>query len=96
MWWYPTANEASFESDFSASFFPLHPLDLARLGDGARGYLFNNSGGGPNSAAGLLFCSGRLLESVGIDLFDGTIEASEVESVGQTIANAINAHGLGS
>jgi hypothetical protein len=96
MWWYPTANEASFESDFWASFDAPHQLDLSSLGDGARGYLFNNSGGGANSAAGLLFCSGRLLEAVGIDLFNGTIEAPEVESIGQTIANAINAAGLGS
>ena len=94
MWWYPTANEASFESDFWATYFVQHPLYLSNLGDGARGSLLNTSQG-PTHSAGILFCSGQLLEDVDIES-ESTIQPSQVESIGQTIANDINADGLGS
>jgi hypothetical protein len=95
MSWYPTANEASFEFDFSTTGFNQHPLDLCGLGDGARGFLLN-TGVGLNTAL-LDFHSGRLLEGVAIqNLSTIPIQPSQVESIGQTVANYINADGLGS
>jgi hypothetical protein len=93
--WYPTANQASFTADVEAAPFGKYSLDLSSLGDGARGALANGSNPSVPSVAVLVFSSGRLEERVDF-LSHSAIQPSQVKSIAQTIANYINAAGLGS
>ena len=89
--WYPTANLARFEADYAdPSFSPATAVDLSSVGDGARGY---DSGG----HADIYFSSGPLDEGVRFSSPSGsTIPTSEVQQLAKTVANYINAAGLGS
>ena len=85
--WYPTANLARFTADYmDPNSSPT--VDLSSVGDGARGY---DDGG----VADIYFSSGHLEESVGV-ASRITIPPSEVQQLAKTVANYINAAGLGS
>jgi hypothetical protein len=90
--WYPTANEASFNADFEAALFGQDSLDLSSVGDGARGFLANDSTGG---SVALFFSSGQLEEFLHFTSATA-VQTSQVKSIAQTVANYINAAGLGS
>jgi hypothetical protein len=89
--WYPTANLARFEADYAnPNFSPATAVDLSSIGDGARGY---DTGG----HADIYFSSGRLDEGVHVSSPSGSaIPTSEVQQLAKTVANYINAAGLGS
>jgi hypothetical protein len=94
--WFASANQASFQADFDATFFGQgSPLDLTGLGDGARGELANGGSGDSTGYAELVFSSGRLEELLAFDS-DSAIEAANVQSVARTVASKIDAAGLGS
>jgi hypothetical protein len=85
--WYPTANLARFEADFAAPDpSPAAAVDLTSVGDGARGYDYGSS-------AHITFLSRRLEEQVRLE--GSNITPSEVRHIAQTVANYINAAGLG-
>jgi hypothetical protein len=87
--WYPTANLARFTADFTApNSSPAPAVDLKSVGDGARGYDYGGF-------AQIVFSSGRLEESVFLG-GSSTISPLEVQQIAQTVANYINAAGLGS
>ena len=95
--WCPTANQASFMADLwtaldlnSAS---VSQLDLTGVGDGAEGVIASYA-----NEAQLVFTSGRLLETLNIASLPGgnKIQASDLQTLAQTVANHINAAGLGS
>jgi hypothetical protein len=95
--WCPTANQASFMADLwtaldlnSAS---VSQLDLTGVGDGAEGVIASYG-----NEAQLVFRSGRLLETLNIASLPGgnKIQASDLQTLAQTVANHINAAGLGS
>jgi hypothetical protein len=92
--WFQTANEANFSADVVADqFAPAQsPVDLSGVGDGARGAVGNDSAGG---SATVVFASGRLEEFVDITS-TSAIQQSDVVGLAQTMANKINAAGLGS
>lgn len=92
--WFQTANEASFDADVVADHFApaQSPVDLSGIGDGARGAVGNDSSGG---SATVVFASGRLEEFVDLTS-TSAIQQSQVTSIAQTLANRINAAGLGS
>ena len=98
--WFATANEASFVSDFrfSEALWGLYgpgyppPVDLSSIGDGAEGVLSSGSGGGYGE---LVFSSGQLAEFV-FFASSSAISTSDVQSLAQTVADKINAAGLGS
>jgi hypothetical protein len=96
--WCPTANQASFMADFltanalTVGGSVISQLDLGGIGDGARGWIANNSGGG---AAQVVFSSGQLLEILLVTSQNG-VQASDAQKLAQTAANYINAAGLGS
>ncbi|HZT94503.1 MAG TPA: hypothetical protein VE985_08510 [Gaiellaceae bacterium] len=91
--WFQTANEANFNADVVADHFAptQSPIDLSGIGDGARGAVGNDSSGG---SATVVFASGRLEEFVDITSTTA-IQQSQVVSLAQTMANKINAAGLG-
>ncbi len=93
--WFATANQASFNADFAAAFLDLYndPLDLSSLGDGARGAVDNQNGGGE---ATLVFSSGQLEESIMIFSSTSAVQSSDVEGIAQKVANYIDTAGLGS
>jgi hypothetical protein len=87
--WYPTANLARFTADYtSQNSGPATAVDLSSIGDGARGFLDGNG-------AQIVFSSGQLEEGVYFER-SSTIQPSEVQKIAQTVANYINAAGLGS
>jgi len=87
--WYPTANLARFTADYMApNSSPAPSVDLKSVGDGARGYDYGGF-------AQIVFSSGRLEENVSFEK-SSTIQPSEVQRLAQTVANYINAAGLGS
>lgn len=86
--WYPTANEARFESDSSAALLGPSPLDLSGIGDGAWGSV--------SGVALLEFSSGQIREVVRLSHSSGRVQASQAVSLAQIVANRINAAGLGS
>jgi len=90
--WYATANEASFNVDAQLGPLGQGSLDLSSIGDGARGFLSNGSSGG---LAVLGFSSGQLTEFLVMGSLNA-IQPSQAESIAQTVANKINAAGLGS
>jgi hypothetical protein len=92
--WFQTTNEANFNADIVADHFAAtgSPLDLSKIGDGARGALGNGPAGG---AAVVVFSKGQLEEFVYLTS-TSAIQQSQVESIAQTMANKINAAGLGS
>lgn len=90
--WYATANEASFNVDAQLGPLGQGSLDLSSIGDGARGFLSNGSSSG---FAVLGFSSGRLAELLVMGSLNA-IQPSQAESIAQTVANKINAAGLGS
>jgi hypothetical protein len=89
--WYQTANEASFVADFDMAFFGDAPVDLSSVGDGAQAVVENDPTG---SLALIVFASGRLSEFVFVES-DSAIQMSDVQNVAQSVANYINAAGLG-
>ena len=90
--WYPTANQASLSGDFDAAFFGPHSLDLSSVGDGARGVFSYSSKVGQGL---LVFSSGQLEEYIFFNS-QRALTTSQVQSIAQTVANHINAAGLGS
>jgi len=87
--WYPTANLARFTADYTApTSSPAPAVDLSSVGDGARGYDYGGR-------AEIVFSSGHLQEYVGF-ASSSTIPTSEVQQLAKTVANYINAAGLGS
>jgi hypothetical protein len=90
--WWPTANEASFNADFDAAPFGQDSLDLSGVGDGARGFLANDTTGG---TAALFFSSGQLEEFLYFTS-PTAIQTAQGRNIAQTVANYINAAGLGS
>lgn len=93
IFWYPTANEASFYDDDLLP--PGDDLGLSSVGDGARGVLLNGLGPDGENEALVLFCSGQLFELLSVTSTDA-IQPSQVKNIAQTVANKINAAGLGS
>lgn len=94
--WCPTANQASFMADLwsaldlnSAS---VSQLDLAGVGDGAEGVIASYA-----NEAQLVFTSGHLLETLNIASLPGgnKIQAPDLQTLAQTVANHINNAGLG-
>jgi hypothetical protein len=94
--WSPTANQAGFTADFWLAQLLAHSgtkrLDLGSVGDGARGIVANDSHGGE---ARVVFSSGRLVEILEVGDRHG-VQPPEVQTVAQTVANHIDAAGLGS
>ena len=88
--WFQTPNEANFNADVVADHFGpgQSAIDLSGVGDGARGALGNGS-------ASIVFASGKLEEFLYVSSAAG-IQQSQVLSLAQTLANRINAAGLGS
>ena len=95
--WYPTANEASFYADFENATALSAPhtttLDLSALGDGAQGSVTTGSS---FSTGQLFFSSGQLAEFVYAGKQAKSINTTAVTNVAQTVANKIDAAGLGS
>lgn len=94
--WYPVANEASFYADFENAAALAAPgttaLDLSALGDGAEGSVTSESS---LDTGQVFFSTGQLAEFV----FMGSqkaINPTAVTNVAQTVANRIDAAGLGS
>lgn len=95
--WFATANQASFQADFDGAFLDRyqHPLDLSSLGDGARGAVDNTGSGDSTGYSTLVFSSGRLEELI-VFSSANPIQATDAQSIAQTVANYIDAAGLGS
>ncbi|HZT93166.1 MAG TPA: hypothetical protein VE985_01650 [Gaiellaceae bacterium] len=95
--WYPSANEADFFADFeNASALAgqgATALDLSNLGDGAQGSITEDSS---LSTSLVVFSSGHLAEFILFAKQGGAINGNAVTNVAQTVANRIDAAGLGS
>jgi hypothetical protein len=87
--WFATANQASFTADFDTALFGSYSLDLSGVGDGAKA-------ASSSTYAAIYFSSGQLMEFVHVQSSTGSIQASDVQKIAQTVANYINAAGLGS
>jgi hypothetical protein len=94
--WYPVANEASFFADVenAAALAQKNTtaLDLSTIGDGAQGSITTSSS---FDTGQLFFSSGQLAEFV-VMAKAGSINQTAVTNVAQTVANKIDAAGLGS
>ena len=96
--WWPTATEATYAetygggSPFSFGLFgdSGSPVDLSAVGDNATGYL-DTSGG--SSSIEITLTNGQAGESISA-YSDGTLQASDVQSLAQAAANRLDA-GLG-
>jgi hypothetical protein len=92
--WCPSANQANFTADiYAAELGSVSGLDLASVGDGARGFIAHSKSG--IDAAELIFSSGKLVETIGFGSRSG-IQPLDAQDVAQVAANYINAAGLGS
>ena len=95
--WCPTANQASFMADLRTALdldsASVSQLDLAGVGDGAEGVIASYA-----NEAQLVFTSGQLLETLNIASLPGgnKIQAADLKTLAQTVANHINNAGLGS
>lgn len=89
--WYPSANEASFFTDFENAAALAQPnttaLDLSSLGDGAQGSVTQGSSFGSGL---VVFSTGQLAEFIFLGV-QGTIGTSDVTSVAQAAASKIDA-----
>jgi opacity protein-like surface antigen len=86
--WYPTANGASFNSDFLNAFALSQAgttaLDLSSVGDAAQGSITQGSGA-------VVFSSGQLSEFIDMGVAQGAIDSNDVTNVAQTAASKIDA-----
>lgn len=89
--WFPTANKASFLTDFATALAlgenGATALDLSSLGDGAKGVIANSSSGG---SAVVVFSKGNLAEFLFL-ASDSAIQQSDVTSAAKTAASKIDA-----
>jgi len=95
--WWPTATEATYGetygggNPFSLLFAILGgaatPVDLSAVGDGATGYLINDSG---QSEALVTLTNGQAGESI-FASSNSTLQASDVQSLAQAAANRLDA-----
>jgi hypothetical protein len=90
--WYPTANGASFNSDFLNAFSLAQagatPLDLSSVGDAAQGSITQDS---QLSQGSVVFSSGQLSEFIEMGVAQGAIDSNDVANVAQTAASKIDA-----
>jgi hypothetical protein len=90
--WYPTANQASFNSDFLNAFLLAQPgstaLDLSSVGHGAQGSITQDS---EVSTGAVVFSTGRLSELIEIGSTQAPISSSDVTNVAQTATGKIDA-----
>jgi hypothetical protein len=96
--WFANANEATWEGTlesglvFKAGFLQVTPVDLTGVGDNAQGAIFPGTdlSGNPDSEALVLMWQGQAFD---IALLESptTIQASDVQSLAQSMANHLNA-----
>jgi hypothetical protein len=90
--WYPTANGASFNSDFlnafSLSQVGSTALDLSSVGDGAQGSITPDS---QLSQGGVALTKGQLSEFIDVAVAQSSIDSSDVTNLAQTAASKIDA-----
>jgi hypothetical protein len=90
--WYPTANQASFNSDFLNAFLLSQAgssaLDLSSLGHGAQGSITQDS---EVSIGAVVFSTGQLSEFIEMGAIQAPISSDDVTNVAQTAASKIDA-----
>jgi hypothetical protein len=90
--WYPTANGASFNSDFLNAFSLSQAgstaLDLSSVGDGAQGSTTPD----PQLSQGAVALSkGQLSEFIDVGVAQSSIDSNDITNVAQTAASKIDA-----
>jgi len=89
--WYPTANEASFETDWENAYWLSQPgttvLDLGGLGAGAQGSVSEAS---TFDTGQIFFSSGHLAEFINVAVLDAAIGTTDVTNVAQSAATKID------
>lgn len=90
--WYPTANGASFNSDFLNAFSLSQAgstaLDLSSIGDGAQGSITQDS---QLSQGGVALTKGQLSEFIDVAVAQNSIDSNDVTNLAQTAASKIDA-----
>jgi hypothetical protein len=90
--WYPTANGASFNSDFLNAFSLSQAgstaLDLSSVGDGAQGSVTPDP---QLSVGGIALSKGQLSEFIDVGVAQSSIDSNAVTNIAQTAASKIDA-----